>query len=142
MRTLIDPSSSSHRPSARLLADNTQEQTLMKRRTTWIAAGVAAAAIAIGGVGLALANGGNDTDAPLTGTDLDRVTQAALEHTGGGTVIESEIGDGGAAYSVEIKRDDGTVVEVQLDESFNVTGDEADDDGAGGNGSDDGQTDD
>lgn len=114
----------------------------MKRRTTWIAAGVAAAAIAIGGVGLALANGGNDSDAPLTGTDLDRATQAALEHTGGGTVIESEIGDGGAAYSVEIKRDDGTVVEVQLDESFTVTGDEADDDGAGGNGSDDGQTDD
>jgi len=114
----------------------------MKRRTTWIAAGVAAAAIAIGGVGMALANGGSDTDAPLTGTDLDRATQAALEHTGGGTVIESEIGDDGAAYSVEIKRDDGTVVEVQLDESFNVTGDEADDDGAGDTGSDDGQADD
>ena len=114
----------------------------MKRTTTWIAAGVAAAAIAIGGVGMALANGGSDTDAPLTGNDLDRATQAALEHTGGGTVIESEIGDDGAAYSVEIKRDDGTVVEVQLDESFNVTGDEADDDGAGDTGSDDGQTDD
>ena len=114
----------------------------MKRRTTWIVAGVAAAAIAIGGVGMALANGGSDTDAPLTGTDLDRATQAALEHTGGGTVIESEIGDDGAAYSVEIKKDDGTVVEVQLDESFNVTGDEADDDGAGDTGSDDFQTDD
>ena len=114
----------------------------MKRRTAWIAAGVAAAAIAIGGVGMALANGGSDTDAPLTGTDLDRATQAALEHTGGGTVIESEIGDDGAAYSVEIKKDDGMVVEVQLDESFNVTGDEADDDGAGDTGSDDGQTDD
>ena len=113
----------------------------MKRRTTWIAAGVAAAAIAIGGVGMALANGGGDTDAPLTGNDLDRATQAALEHTGGGTVIESEIGDDGAAYSVEIKRDDGTVVEVQFDESFNVTGDEADDDGAGDTG-DGGQTDD
>jgi hypothetical protein len=124
------------------LAGNNQEHTLMKRRTTWIAAGVAAAAIAIGGVGMALANGGSDTDAPLTGTDLDRATQAALEHTGGGTVIESEIGDDGAAYSVEIKRDDGTVVEVQLDQSFNVTGDEADDDGAGDAGSDDGQMDD
>ena len=100
-----------------------------------------AAAIAIGGVGMALANGGGDTDAPLTGNDLDRATQAALEHTGGGTVIESEIGDDGAAYSVEIKSDDGTVVEVQLDESFNVTGDEADDDGAGDTG-DGGQTDD
>ena len=114
----------------------------MNRRTKWIAAGIGAAAIAIGGVGMALANGGSDSDSPLTGHDLDRATQAALEHTGGGTVLESEAGDDGAAYSVEIKRDDGTVVEVQLDESFNVTGDEADDDGAGGTGSDDGQTDD
>ena len=112
----------------------------MKRTTTWIAAGVAAAAIAIGGVGMALANGGSDTDAPLTGNDLDRATQAALDHTGGGTVLESEAGDDGAAYSVEIKRDDGSLVEVQLDESFNVTGDSADDDGAGDTGSDDGET--
>ena len=111
----------------------------MKRNTKWIAAGIVAAAIAIGGVGMTLANGGNDSDTPLTGTDLDRATQAALDHTGGGTVLESEVGDDGAAYSVEIKRDDGSVVEVQLDESFNVTGDSADDDGAGDNGSDDGQ---
>ena len=111
----------------------------MKRNTKWIAAGIAAAAIAIGGVGMTLANGGNDSDAPLTGTDLERATQAALDHTGGGTVLESEIGDDGAAYSVEIKRGDGSVVEVQLDESFHVTGDSADDDGAGDTGSDDGQ---
>ena len=39
----------------------------MKRHTKWIAAGVAAAAIAIGGVGMTLANGGNDSDTPLTG---------------------------------------------------------------------------
>ena len=114
----------------------------MKRNTKWIAAGIAAAAIAIGGVGMTLANGGNDSDTPLTGNDLDRATQAALDHTGGGTVLESEIGDDGAAYSVEIKRGDGSVVEVQLDESFHVTGDSADDDGAGDTGSDDGQNDD
>ena len=78
----------------------------MKRNTKWIAAGIAAAAIAIGGVGMTLANGGNDSDSPLTGNDLDRATQAALDHTGGGTVLESEVGDDGAAYSVEIKRDD------------------------------------
>ena len=114
----------------------------MTRNTKWIAAGIAAAAIVIGGVGMTLANGGNDSDTPLTGNDLDRATQAALDHTGGGTVLESEIGDDGAAYSVEIKRNDGSVVEVQLDASFHVTGDSADDDGAGDTGSDDGQTDD
>ena len=114
----------------------------MKRHTKWIAAGIVAAAIAVGGVGMALANGSGDTDTPLTGNDLDRATRAALEHTGGGTVLESEVGDDGAAYSVEIERDDGSIVEVQLDESFNVTGDSADDDGAGNTGSDDGRTDD
>jgi hypothetical protein len=113
----------------------------MKRHTKWIAAGIAAAAIAIGGVGMTLANGGGDGDTPLTGNDLDRATQAALAHTGGGTVLESEAGDDGAAYSVEIKLDDGTVVDVKLDASFNVTGDSPSD-GAGDNGSQDGQGDD
>ena len=101
------------------------------RRTKWIAGGVIALAIAAGGAGLAMA-GGTDDDQPLTGNDLDRATQAALEHTGGGTVIETEVGDDGAAYGVEIRKDDGRVVEVQLDASFNVIGDEADDDGAAG----------
>jgi uncharacterized membrane protein YkoI len=109
------------------------------RRTKWLAGGVLALAIAAGGVGLAMANGADD-DLPLTGTDLDRATQAALEHTGGGTAIETEVGDDGAAYGVEIRKDDGSVVEVQLDDSFNVIGDEADDDGATED--DDGATDD
>ena len=89
----------------------------MNRRTTWIAAGALAVLIAAGAVGLTLAQGG-DTDEPLSGTNLDRATQAALEHTGGGTVIETEVGDDGAAYGVEVRLDDGSVVEVQLDENF------------------------
>jgi hypothetical protein len=104
-----------------------QESTPMKRRTKWIAAGVVAAAIAIGGVGMTLANGngdGNgDGDTPLTGSDLDQAKQAALDHTGGGTVLEAEAGDDGSAYSVEIKLDDGSTVDVKLDASFTVTGD-------------------
>ena len=39
----------------------------------------------------------------------------ALEHTGGGTVTESEIGDDGAAYSVEVRLADGSQVEVNLE---------------------------
>ena len=119
----------------------------MKRHTKWIAAGIAAAAIAIGGVGMTLANGsgGGDGDTPLTGNDLDRATQAALDHTGGGTVLESEAGDDGAAYSVEVKLNDGTVLDVKLDESFNVTSDSPSD-GADDNGTEDnhadGETDD
>jgi hypothetical protein len=100
----------------------------MNRRNRWIALAVALVAIGAG-AGIVIANGGTDTDTPLTGTDLDRATGAALAHTGGGRVIESEIGDGGAAYGIEIRLDDDSVVEVNLDSSFTVIGSEADDDG-------------
>ena len=91
--------------------------------------------IALGGLsaGIAVAAGaGGGDDAPITGSALDRATAAALQHTGGGTVVETEVGDDGAAYGVEVRLDDGSVVEVSLDENFKVIGNEADDDGAGG----------
>jgi uncharacterized membrane protein YkoI len=67
----------------------------------------------------------------LTGSDLERATAVALEHTGGGTVTESEIGDDGAAYSVEVRLADDRQVEVNLNANFEVIGSSADDDGAG-----------
>ena len=97
-------------------------------RKRWIITAAVAAALG-GGTAFAVTMG--DDDQPLTGTALERATEAALEHTGGGTVIETEVGDDGAAYGVEIRLDDGSVVEVSLDESFNVLGDEPDDDGPG-----------
>jgi uncharacterized membrane protein YkoI len=104
----------------------------MTRRNRTIA--ILVALVAIGaGAGIVVANGAgedSDTDAPLVGSDLDRATEAALAHTGGGTVIESEVGDDGAAYGIEIRLDDGSVVEVNLDSSFAVIGSEADEDGA------------
>ena len=60
-----------------------------------------------------------------------RATDSARAHTGGGTVFETETGDDGAAYSVEVQLADGSQVEVNLDESFDVIGSEPDDDGAG-----------
>jgi hypothetical protein len=90
---------------------------------------LAVLALAAIGTGFAMANGGDD-DQPLTGTALEQASAAALAHTGGGTVIETEVGDDGAAYGVEVRLDDGSVVEVNLDESFAVTGQEVDDDGA------------
>ena len=89
--------------------------------------------------GLALAAAGGD-EQPLTGSTLEKATSAALAHTGGGTVVETETGDDGAAYSVEVQLGDGSQVEVNLDESFEVIGSEADDDGPGddeGSGDDD-----
>jgi hypothetical protein len=100
------------------------------RRTRWIAGVTIASVLLGGGTAIALATAGDD-DRPLTGSNLDRAVAAALRYTGGGAVIETEVGDDGAAYGVEIRLDDGTVVEVSLDSNFDVIGDEADDDGPG-----------
>jgi hypothetical protein len=104
----------------------------MDRRTMWIAGGALALAVIGGGAGIAIGASAGD-DEPLTGSALDRASAAALAHTGGGEVIETEVGDGGAAYGVEVRLDDGSTVEVSLDSNFNVTGQEADDDGSGEN---------
>lgn len=93
-----------------------------------IVAVVAVLALLGAGTGVVLASGGDD-DKPLAGTALDQATSAALQHVGGGTVVETEVGDDGAAYGVEIRKDDGSVVEVNLDENFKVIGAEPDEDG-------------
>ncbi len=105
----------------------------MKRRTKFTVAGVTAAVVVIGagtGIGIAATNG--DDDAPLTGNALEQASAAALDYVGRGTVTETEVGDDGAAYGVEVRLDDGRQVEVNLDEHFKVIGDEADDDGPHG----------
>jgi hypothetical protein len=99
----------------------------MKRNVALIAAlAVTAAAVT---AGFAIAGGVGDNDKPLTGSALEKATAAALAHTGGGTVVETEVGDDGAAYGVEVRLADGRQVEVELDESFRVVGQAADDDG-------------
>jgi len=94
---------------------------------------IAAVVLTLGAAsaGIAIAGGAGDDDRPLTGSALDRATAAALKHTGGGTVTETEVGDDGAAYGVEIRLGNGNQVEVNLDENFAVIGQEADDDGVG-----------
>ena len=93
-----------------------------------IIAGAAIAALAVGGVAIA----GNDDDGSersITGSALDRAGAAALEHTGGGEVTDTEVGDEESRYEVEVTRGDGSQVDVQLDRDFNVVGSEGDDDG-------------
>lgn len=96
-----------------------------KRRKLVI--GVAAAILVIG-VTAGFTIAASDDDESLTGKTYDRATEAALEHVGGGEVIETEVGDGGVAYGVEIRHDEGSVVEVELDENFEVIGTENDED--------------
>lgn len=96
--------------------------------------GAAAVVIAVGAfAGIAAASGTGpmgDDDQPLTGQTKDRAVEAALASVGGqGTVTETEAGDDGAAYGVEIRLPDGSQVEVNLNDQFEVTGTENDDDG-------------
>ena len=99
----------------------------MRRRTRWMVGAGLAAALAGGLVAAAAATDG-DTDQELTGATRDRAVAAALAATGGGTVLETEAGDDGAAYGVEVRLDDGRQVEVNLDESFKVVNQEPDED--------------
>lgn len=68
----------------------------------------------------------DDDDRRLTGTELRKATDAALAETGGGRVTDSEKDDEESWYEVEVTLDDGTQVDVQLDESFTVVSTERD----------------
>jgi uncharacterized membrane protein YkoI len=90
------------------------------------------AALAVGGVAIAGATGGDDEDdQAITGSALKKASSAALDHTNGGKVTGTEVGDEESYYEVEVTRPDGSQVDVQLDHSFDVVGSEGDDDGAG-----------
>jgi uncharacterized membrane protein YkoI len=93
--------------------------------------GTVVAALAVGGVAIAGAAGGGDDDQgerPIGGSALDRASAAALDHTGGGRVTETEAGDEESYYEVEVTRGDGSQVDVQLDREFQVVGSEDDGD--------------
>jgi uncharacterized membrane protein YkoI len=104
-------------------------------RTLVIAAAVAIL-VALGGTGIAYAAGG-DSEEQLTGPDAQKAKSAAIAAVGGGTItgVERDDGDGtsGGVYEVEVKRDDGSQVEVHLDGDLNVVGQQADEDGPNDN---------
>ena len=102
----------------------------MQRRTKLAIVGAAAGIALVGGAGWAVAGGSDDdaTQRSITGEALQRASAAALEHAGSGRVTETEVGDEESYYEVEVTLEDGTQVDVQLDQAFNVVGDEADDD--------------
>ncbi|MGH3136480.1 MAG: hypothetical protein ACRDPV_08315 [Gaiellaceae bacterium] len=63
---------------------------------------------------------GEDSDQSLTGASADKAAEAALAVSGGGTVVNVESDDDAAGYEVEIRKADGSDVEVELDNGFNV----------------------
>jgi len=102
----------------------------MTTRTKMIAIG-ASLAIAAGGVGVAVAAGGDEDsaegpDVAIPSKTIDDASAAALEATGGGTVTGTEVGDEESYYEVEVTRDDGSQVDVQLNRDLEVVGKSAD----------------
>jgi uncharacterized membrane protein YkoI len=114
----------------------------MNRRQK-LAIAAAASVVMIGGAsaGIAIAAGGDDdeTEAPITGNALVRASEAALRHVPGtgDRVSETEVGDEESLYEVEVTRADGSQVDVQFDENFNVVSSEGDDESEDGSGDDD-----
>jgi uncharacterized membrane protein YkoI len=103
-------------------------------RTLVIAAAVVAMLVALGGAGIAYANGG-DSEEQLTGPEAEKAKSAAIAAVGGGTVteVERDDGNGTGAFEVEVTREDGSQLEVHLDGDYNVVGQEADEDGPNDN---------
>lgn len=99
----------------------------MKRKTTWMVTGAATLAAVAGASGIAAAVSGGDSDSPVAGPDRERAVDAATAEVAGGTVSDVELDDG--RYEVEIRRDDGTEVDVILDQGFGVVATDEDVDG-------------
>jgi uncharacterized membrane protein YkoI len=97
----------------------------MRRRI--IITTIAAGALIAGGAAIAGAAGGDDdaTDRAIGGAALDKAKAAALADTPG-RVTGTEVGDEESYYEVEVTREDGSQVDVQLDRDFNVVSSETD----------------
>ena len=98
---------------------------------TLLVAAVAAVMLLVG-VGAAYANGsGEDPSGQATGSNLDKAKSVALQQVNG-RVTGSEVGDEEGAYQIEVTKDDGTQVDVNLDKNFNVINAQADREGPEG----------
>ena len=100
----------------------------MQTKRILLVAGAAAGIVAIAGTAVAATGVIDDNEEPITGEALEKASAAALAHTCGGKVTETEQGDEDSYYEVEVTLPDGSQVDVQLDRDFNVVGDEADND--------------
>ena len=97
------------------------------RRTLVVAA--AGLALAAGGIGATVAaSGSDDADEQAHGPAAQRAREAALKLYPGGTVtgIERDV-EGRRVWEVEVRRPDGTTVDVELTSGLRRLGAETDD---------------
>jgi hypothetical protein len=94
----------------------------MHARAINIKTGLVAAAIAmllLLGAGVAYAAGDHSSAQP-TGDNIEKAKSAALDHTNGGSVTGTEVGDEEGYYEIEVTSDDGSQADVHLDRDFKV----------------------
>lgn len=92
----------------------------MERKRKMVVGAAAAVALAGGGAGVAQGvGGGEEAENAVTGPDADRAKAAALELVPGGTAQEVERdGEKDAVWEVEVRKPDGTSVDVRLGKTF------------------------
>jgi uncharacterized membrane protein YkoI len=96
-------------------------------RTLLVAAAIAMLVLVGAGVAYATGSGAQDSsEQQATGPDIEKAKSVALEHTNGGRVTGTEVGDEEGYYEVEVIREDGSQVDVHLDRDFNVLSTPAD----------------
>lgn len=98
----------------------------MKRSTKWVGLGAFVGATVIAGVSVAGAGSNDDADPTIKEPALSKASAAALAHTGEGRVSGTEVGDEDSYFEVEVTLDDGSQVDVQLNEAFSVVSSAAD----------------
>ena len=93
----------------------------LSKKASVLAGGGVVVLLALGGTGAAIAGDDDEgTQQPITGSAYERATRVALHETGGGKVTETEVHDEESYYQVEVTLDDGSQVDVNLDQDFRV----------------------
>ena len=81
------------------------------------------------GAGVAYATGGESSEQQATGPGIEKAKSVALEHTNGGCVTGTEVGDEEGYYEVEVTRDAATQVDFRLERAFDAHSARPDDEG-------------
>jgi uncharacterized membrane protein YkoI len=99
----------------------------------YVVIGGSVLALAVGGAGAAVAVGSGDDEGGATGPGADQATAAALKlYPGGHANSVERDGENGATWEVEVRKADGSTVDVRLDQSYQLVVAEPDSGDQGG----------
>lgn len=104
----------------------------MERKRKMLIGAAAAVALAGGGAGVAQAvGGGEEADSTVTGPGADRAKAAAVTLVPGVANAVERDNEKGAVWEVEVKKPDGTSVDVRLGAAFEKVSVDSDTEAAG-----------